>query len=172
MEAVIRKQTSFRLREDLLQILQEQAKKANRSLNNFVESTLMDAVYSEPNEETIAAIREARTTKNKETFDSVDSLMEELMKWKRNYTQQASLRKISNVFRNSPKKIAAFEYIANLLINDHPIPQEYKPHMLKGEYKGCMECHIEGDFLLIWIDGEIIDLLRIGSHSELFGKKR
>lgn len=71
-----------------------------------------------------------------------------------------------------PKKIAAFEYIANLLINDHPIPQEYKPHMLKGEYKGCMECHIEWDFLLIWIDGEIIDLLRIGSHSELFGKKR
>ena len=80
MEAVIRKQTSFRLREDLLQVLQEQAQKANRSLNNFVESTLMDAVYSEPNEETIAAIREARTTKNKETFDSVDSLMEELMK--------------------------------------------------------------------------------------------
>lgn len=80
MEAVIRKQTSFRLREDLLQVLQEQAKKANRSLNNFVESTLMDAVYSEPNEETIAAIREAHTTKNKETFDSVDSLMEELMK--------------------------------------------------------------------------------------------
>ena len=47
-----------------------------------------------------------------------------------------------------------------------------KKNMLKGEYKGCMECHIEGDFLLIWIDGEIIDLLRIGSHSELFGKKR
>ncbi len=80
MEAVVRKQTSFRLREDLLQILQEQAKKANRSLNNFVESTLMDAMYTEPNTETIAAIREARTNKNKETFDSVDGLMEELMK--------------------------------------------------------------------------------------------
>lgn len=105
MKAVVRKQTSFRLREDLLQILQEQAKKANRSLNNFVESTMMDVMYTEPNTETIAAIREARTTKNKETFDSVDSLMEELMKWKRNYTQQASLRKISNVFRNSPKKL-------------------------------------------------------------------
>ena len=80
MEAVVRKQTSFRLREDLLQILQEQAKKANRSLNNFVESTLMDAMYSVPNEETIAAIREARAAKNKETFDSVESLMEELRK--------------------------------------------------------------------------------------------
>lgn len=80
METVIRKQTSFRLREDLLLALQEQAKKANRSLNNFVESTLMDAVYSRPNEDTIAAIKEARTAKHKKTFDSVGSLMEELMK--------------------------------------------------------------------------------------------
>ena len=80
MEAVVRKQTSFRLREDLLQVLQEHARKANRSLNNFVESTLMDAVYSAPNGETVAAIKEAREAKNKETFDSVESLMEELMK--------------------------------------------------------------------------------------------
>lgn len=70
MEAVIRKQTSFCLREDLLQILQEQAKKANRSLNNFVESTLMDAMYSEPNEETIAAIEEARSGKSAGTIDT------------------------------------------------------------------------------------------------------
>jgi mRNA interferase YafQ len=42
--------------------------------------------------------------------------------------------------------------------------------MLLGEYKGCMECHIEGDFLLIWIDEETdtIELVRLGSHSELF----
>lgn len=80
MEAVIRKRTSFRLREDLLQILQEQAKKANRSLNNFVESTLMDAVYSEPNEETIAAINEARSGKYAGTIDvsSFDAFMKSL----------------------------------------------------------------------------------------------
>ena len=47
MEAVVRKLTSFRLREDLLQVLQEHARKANRSLNNFVESALMDAVYTD-----------------------------------------------------------------------------------------------------------------------------
>ncbi|WP_287620743.1 type II toxin-antitoxin system YafQ family toxin [Parabacteroides sp.] len=74
--------------------------------------------------------------------------------------------------RKFPEKVSAFERIANMLINDHPIPQEYKPHLLKGYYKGCMECHIEDDFLLIWTDGDIIDLLRIGSHSELFGKKK
>lgn len=72
MEAVIRKQTSFRLREDLLQILQEQAKKANRSLNNFVESTLMDAMYSEPNKETVAAIEEARSGEFAGTIDTTD----------------------------------------------------------------------------------------------------
>lgn len=78
MEAIIRKQTSFRLREDLLEVLQEMARKSNRSLNNFVESTLMDAVFSEPNEDTIAAIKEARTSTDKKVFDSVESLMEEL----------------------------------------------------------------------------------------------
>ena len=70
MEAVIRRQTSFRLREDLLQLLQEHAKKANRSLNNFVESTLMDAMYTEPNAETIAAIEEARSGKSAGTVDT------------------------------------------------------------------------------------------------------
>lgn len=78
MEAIVRKQTSFRLREDLLQVLQEQAKKANRSLNNFVESTLMDAMYTEPNEETIAAIKEARTGKFAGTIDT--SSMEAFIK--------------------------------------------------------------------------------------------
>ena len=72
METVIRKQTSFRLREDLLQVLQEHAKKANRSLNHFVESTLMDAMYSEPNKETAAAINEARSGKYSGTIDTTD----------------------------------------------------------------------------------------------------
>lgn len=78
MEAIIRKQTSFRLREDLLKVLQEEARKANRSLNNFVESTLIDAMYSEPNEETIAAIKEARTGKFAGTIDT--SSMEAFIK--------------------------------------------------------------------------------------------
>lgn len=74
--------------------------------------------------------------------------------------------------RNNPKKAAELIKVLNLLENELPIPQDYKPHMLTGDYSGCMECHIQGDFLLIWIDQETndIDLLRLGSHSELFGK--
>lgn len=78
MEAVIRKQTSFRLREDLLKVLQEEAKKANRSLSNFVESTLMEAVCSELNEDTVAAIKDARAGKFAGTIDT--SSMESFIK--------------------------------------------------------------------------------------------
>lgn len=44
--------------------------------------------------------------------------------------------------------------------------------MLTGDYNGYMECHVLGDFLLIWLDPDTneIDLVRLGSHSELYGK--
>lgn len=81
MEAIIeRKQTSFRLNTDLINRLRLAAKKENRSLNNFVESALMDIVYNEPNTVTLDAIEEARNSDSKETFDSVEQLMKELMK--------------------------------------------------------------------------------------------
>lgn len=64
-----RKQTAFRLRTDLLDRLKVAAKKENRSLNNYVESVLLDAVYREPNEETLAAMKDAKENKNLETLD-------------------------------------------------------------------------------------------------------
>ncbi len=67
--AVDRKQTAFRLRTDLLDRLKVAAKKENRSLNNFVESVLLDAVYREPNEETLTAMKEAKGNGNLETLD-------------------------------------------------------------------------------------------------------
>ena len=49
--ALDRKQTAFRLRKDLLERLKIEARKENRSLNNYVESVLMDVVYREPCDE-------------------------------------------------------------------------------------------------------------------------
>lgn len=51
------------------------------------------------------------------------------------------------------------------------IPKEMKPHKLIGNYKDCWECHIKSDLLIIWIQIEnpnTIKLIRLGSHSELF----
>lgn len=64
-----RKQTSFRLRTDLLERLQVVAKEENRSLNNFVESTLMDIIYRKPNAITLKAMREAESEEELETLD-------------------------------------------------------------------------------------------------------
>lgn len=71
-------------------------------------------------------------------------------------------------YSNKPEKLAALTEIVDLLIAEKPIPKEYKPHTLKGKYNGYMECHIEDDFLLIWIESDMIDLVRIGTHSNLF----
>ena len=64
-----KKRTAFRFSEDLLERLKERARKDNRSLNNYVEKLLMEAVYDEPNEETIAAIKEAKEGKSLKTLD-------------------------------------------------------------------------------------------------------
>lgn len=61
---IIRRPTSFRLRTDLLDGLRRNAKRENRTLNNYVESVLLDIVYHEPNEVTKAAIEEAMARKN------------------------------------------------------------------------------------------------------------
>ena len=80
-------------------------------------------------------------------------------------------RKDLKRYRNQPKKLEALKEILNKLMNEEPIPDKYYPHPLYGDYKGCMECHIQGDFLLIWFDEatNVVELVRLGSHSELFG---
>ena len=80
MEATVRVHASFRLKADLMERLRMGAKASNRSLNNFVESVLLDAMYHEPNDTTKAAIAEARSNKEKKAYNSVDELMNELMK--------------------------------------------------------------------------------------------
>lgn len=41
-----------------------------------------------------------------------------------------------------------------------------------GNWKNYMECYVGEDYLLIWYDKDdyVIKLVRLGSHSELFGK--
>jgi hypothetical protein len=64
METTVRKQqASFRLNEDLLKALKIEAKRANRSLNNYVECLLMNVVSEIQNKETLEAIEEVRSGK-------------------------------------------------------------------------------------------------------------
>ena len=73
-------------------------------------------------------------------------------------------------YKNQHSKIQKLETVLKFLQQEIPIPPEYKPHRLLGDYKDCMECHIEADTLLIWFDENtnVVKLLRLGNHSELF----
>ena len=67
--AIVRKPISFRLREDVIARLKQRAALANYSLNNYVESVLLDDVYDEPNEH-----------KNpRKTYTSVDEMINDIL---------------------------------------------------------------------------------------------
>lgn len=86
--------------------------------------------------------------------------------------------KYSTLFKKSFKKcmkrgcdIEKFKTVISLLANNGTLPKEYKPHPLKGNYNGCLECHITPDWLLIWKQNEeelILLLVDTGNHRELF----
>ena len=71
-------QTAFRFDRELINRLKLKAKKVNRSLNNYVETALMDIAYDEPNNETISAINEVKSGKSlsKLDLDNFDSFVE------------------------------------------------------------------------------------------------
>lgn len=59
-----------------------------------------------------------------------------------------------------------------LLEQNGVLPVNYRPHKLSGNYEGCWECHLKGDWLLIWEQNESeLTLLftGTGTHADLFG---
>jgi hypothetical protein len=76
--AIERKPASFRLRTDLLERLRRNAIHQNRTLNNYVESLLLDIVYNEPNDTTRAAIDEAMSGRNhNKVYASAEEMIRE-----------------------------------------------------------------------------------------------
>jgi mRNA interferase YafQ len=56
-----------------------------------------------------------------------------------------------------------------LIANDAPLGAEWLDHPLKGDWADHRECHIGGDFLLIYqLEGNAINFVRAGTHSDLF----
>ena len=78
--ASVKVQTAFRLSKELIERLKVKAQKENRSLNNYVETVLMDIAYDEPNDETVTAIEETRSGKalEKLNVDNLEDFVAEL----------------------------------------------------------------------------------------------
>ena len=78
-------------------------------------------------------------------------------KFKKDY----KLKKDLELLKEVVKKIAMQE----------PLDGKYRDHELVGKYKGFRECHVQPDWLLVYLLKEeklTLTLTRTGSHSDLF----
>lgn len=69
------------------------------------------------------------------------------------------------------KDIEKLFSVVDILASGELLPAKFRDHDLTGDYKGCRECHIEPDWLLVYEKDNgllILMLNRVGSHSELF----
>ena len=79
-------------------------------------------------------------------------------------------------FKKSFKKLrlkdndeAIYIDVVSKLLNGIALDEKYKDHSLKGDLERYKECHLKPDLLLIYrTHGDEVQLIDIGSHSELF----
>lgn len=83
-------------------------------------------------------------------------------KFKRDYKREKS-------GKHSKKIDGELMAVVELLAADLPLPQRNFDHQLSGNWADHRDCHIRPDLVLIYRkpDSEILELVRMGSHSEL-----
>jgi len=80
-------------------------------------------------------------------------------------------RKQRKLMQKRGKDMDELSQILSLLINEQPLPPKCENHTLRGNWKGCQECHVEPNWLLIYeIDKSEQKIIfhRTGTHSDLF----
>lgn len=88
-----------------------------------------------------------------------------LLKFSSRFKKDLKFYKYDKVF------LIELEKVLDILAKGQNLPDKNLNHSLVGEFKGCFECHVKPDILLVYkIDKSelIVLLLRVGSHSNLF----
>ena len=91
------------------------------------------------------------------------------MKYEVRFTTQ--FKKDLKLAKKQGKDIDKLFAVIEKLANGEGLEDKFRDHDLTGNYKGCRECHVEPDWLLIYeIDNGVLVLMlyRVGSHSDLF----
>lgn len=87
--------------------------------------------------------------------------IERTAKFKRDYRREK---------RTDPALDSALIELLQLLASGAPLPDHRRDHALAGEWSGYRDCHLKPDLVLIYArDEDVLRLVRLGSHSELFG---
>ena len=78
-------------------------------------------------------------------------------------------KKDYKVAQRRGKDIDKLKAVMSSLVNEYPLPQSNRDHPLSGNFQNCRECHIEPDWLLIYMLSDTeIRFVRTGTHSDLF----
>jgi len=67
--------------------------------------------------------------------------------------------------------MARLKQVMTWIAHEQSLPPALRDHKLIGNYRARRECHLAGDWLLIYkIEGDTVIFERTGSHSELLRK--
>ncbi len=67
--------------------------------------------------------------------------------------------------------ISLLESVVDKLQNNIDLEEKHYDHELKGDFKGFRECHIQPDWLLVYLKEDnvlTLTLVDTGSHADLF----
>ena len=83
--------------------------------------------------------------------------------FKRDYEKTKALFR----YRDLDKRLTL---VLQLLVDDRSLPPRNRDHALSGSWSGYRDCHLWPDLLRIYSKPlpEVLRLVRLGSHSELF----
>ncbi len=84
---------------------------------------------------------------------------------------QAAFKRDYTRIKKRGYDMSLLEKVIGILAEGKPLPSQYKDHGLSGDCKGCRECHIAPDWLLVYeVIGQelLLYLTRTGTHSDIF----
>ena len=74
------------------------------------------------------------------------------------------------VMRRGDLDLDDFAQALEILAESGTLPDEYKTHKLRKDYSGVYDSHLDEDLLILWKrNRNVITLLRMGTHEDLFG---
>jgi len=81
------------------------------------------------------------------------------------------MKRDAKLMKKRGKDMGKLIDILSLLASGKPLPTSYRDHALGGKWTGTRECHIEPDWLLMYVlheDVLVLTATATGSHSDLF----
>ena len=82
-----------------------------------------------------------------------------------------TFKKERKLMRKRGRDLDKLDEVIKMIAAEQPLPPERENHPLHGKWNDSLECHIQGDWVLVYeIDkaARTVTFHRTGSHSDLF----